>query len=66
MWDLPRPGIEPVSPALADRFFTAEPPGKPLEALFLSFSFERSYKRGFSQLSEARIEDCKLAECLFH
>ena len=26
MWDLPRPGIEPVSPALAGRFFTIEPP----------------------------------------
>ena len=29
MWDLPRPGIEPVSLALAGRFFTTEPPGKP-------------------------------------
>ena len=29
MWDLPRPGIEPVSPALTDEFFTTEPPGKP-------------------------------------
>ena len=27
--DLPDPGIEPVSPALAIRFFTTEPPGKP-------------------------------------
>ena len=30
--DLPDPGIEPVSlasPALADGFFTTEPPGKP-------------------------------------
>ena len=27
--DLPDPGIEPVSPAFADRFFTTEPPGKP-------------------------------------
>ena len=26
--DLPNLGIEPVSPALADRFFTTEPPGK--------------------------------------
>ena len=25
---LPDPGIEPVAPALADRFFTTEPPGK--------------------------------------
>ena len=27
--DLPGPGIKPVSPALAGRFFTTEPPGKP-------------------------------------
>ena len=27
--DLPDPGIEPKSPALAGRFFTTEPPGKP-------------------------------------
>ena len=27
--DLPNPGIEPASPALAGRFFTTEPPGKP-------------------------------------
>ena len=26
--DLPVPGIEPMSPALAGRFSTAEPPGK--------------------------------------
>ena len=29
MWDLPRPGHEPVSPALAGRFSTTAPPGKP-------------------------------------
>jgi len=29
MWDLLGPGIEPMSPALAGRFFTTEPPGKP-------------------------------------
>ena len=30
MWDLSRPGLEPVSPALAGRFSTTAPPGKPL------------------------------------
>ena len=30
MWDLPRPGLEPVSPALAGRLPTTAPPGKPL------------------------------------
>ena len=29
MWDLPRPGPEPVSPALAGRPSTTAPPGKP-------------------------------------
>ena len=29
MWDLPGPGLNPVSPALADRFLTTAPPGKP-------------------------------------
>ena len=28
-WDLPRPGLEPVSLALAGRFSTTAPPGKP-------------------------------------
>ena len=28
MWDLPVPGIEPMSPALAGEFFATEPPGK--------------------------------------
>ena len=34
MWDLPRPGREPVSPALAGRFSTTAPPGKPLYLIF--------------------------------
>ena len=29
MYGLPGPGIKPVSPVLAGRFFTTEPPGKP-------------------------------------
>ena len=31
MWDLPRPGFEPMSPALAGRFSTTAPAGKPSE-----------------------------------
>ena len=30
MWDPPRPGLEPMSPALAGRLSTTAPPGKPL------------------------------------
>ena len=29
MWDLPGPGLKPVSPALAGRLSTTAPPGKP-------------------------------------
>ena len=35
MWDLPRPGPEPVSPALADRLSTTAPPGKPQDLFIL-------------------------------
>ena len=31
---LPNPGIEPIPLALADRFFTPEPPGKTLHASY--------------------------------
>ena len=31
--DLPNPGIEPESPALAGRFFTTKPPGSPFVLL---------------------------------
>ena len=34
MWDLPRPGLEPVSPALAGIFLTTAPPGKPPHNIF--------------------------------
>ena len=33
MWDLPRPGLEPVSPALTGGFLTTAPPGKPYRIL---------------------------------
>ena len=35
MWDPPRPGLEPVSPALAGRFSTTAPPGKPHVLLYI-------------------------------
>ena len=34
MWDLPGPGIEPVSPALAGGFLTTESPQKPKKLKF--------------------------------
>ena len=41
--DLPRPGLEPASPALAGRFSTTAPPGKP--KVFLTMS---TYQRNIS------------------
>ena len=37
MWDLPRPGLEPVSPALEGRFSTTAPPGKPKGNILVQF-----------------------------
>ena len=34
MWDPPRPGLEPASSALAGRFSTTAPPGKPYLIVF--------------------------------
>ena len=39
MWDLPRPGLDPMSPALAGGFLTTEPPGKPQTSSSDSFNF---------------------------
>ena len=47
MWDLPRPGLEPVSPALAGRFSTTAPPGKP--HIFLYTTFLSSFNFYFNQ-----------------
>ena len=39
MWDLPRSGIEPVSPALAGKLFTTEPPWKPSDTFIMTENF---------------------------
>ena len=38
MWDLPGPGLEPMSPALAGGLLTTAPPGKPPHIAYLSLS----------------------------
>ena len=41
MWDLPGPGLEPMSPALAGRFLTTVSPGSPyLTASFIVTIFQ--------------------------
>ena len=49
MWDLPGPGIEPVSPSLAGGFLTTAPPGKSLPLYFKS-------ELGSSSLQPGSIE----------
>ena len=60
MWDLPRPGLEPVFLALAGRFLTTAPQGKPLFwflffdivlllCFFLVFTMPRSLRDLVSQ-----------------
>ena len=44
MWDLSGPGIEPVSSALADGFFTTEPPGMPQIFFFFFLKKTPSWK----------------------
>ena len=39
MQDLPRPGIEPVFPALAGGFLTTAPPGKSLKNITMFIFF---------------------------
>ena len=57
MWDLPRPGIEPMSPALVGGFFTTEPPGKPRTNAFLPniYSVQRTQPLG-CRASQQRAE----------
>ena len=43
MWDLPRPGLEPVSPALAGGLSTTAPPGKPSCFFLINTIFNNCY-----------------------
>ena len=49
MWDLPRPGLEPMSPALAGRFSTTAPPGKPHDFLNIKYYTGKCYWISFCQ-----------------
>ena len=50
MWDLPGPGLEPVSPALAGGFLTTAPPGKSY------LSFDISYPGGHEVVSHCGFD----------
>ena len=44
--DLRNPGVEPKSPALAGRFFTTEPPGKPIIIAYLDQNHDLGQNAG--------------------
>ena len=46
MWNLPRPGIDPVPPALTGRFLTTAPPGKSTHDSFEISLHLADYTRG--------------------
>ena len=45
MWDHPGPALKPVSPALAGRFLTTAPPGKPMDNFYLYFKIHIRKKK---------------------
>ena len=57
MWNLPRPGIEPMSPALAGRFFFTVPPGKPplLEIITAIESMGKNLRMDTSDLNNTEL-----------
>ena len=55
MWDLPRPGLEPVSPALAGRFSTTAPPGVPSDFILFYIHMYLFFFKFFSHLGYYRI-----------
>ena len=60
--DLPNPGIEPTSPAsptLAGRFFTTEPPGKPLQNSLTSHAIGQSenWQKRYYAMAKHRDSD---------
>ena len=52
MWDLPRPGLKPVSPASAGRLSTTVPPGKPHHFHSYSFFFLSTPHTGLFQVHD--------------
>ena len=58
-WDLPRPGLEPVSPALAGRFSTTAPPGKsPTHLLLITLNIFDYWTSGWQRVDSSRKQAC--------
>ena len=66
MWELPGPGLEPVSPALAGEFLTTAPLRKPMLYVFVwsyispqrtgILEINNNYKWGVTMLEEVGLE----------
>ena len=55
MWDLPGPRINPMSPALAGKFFTTEPPGKsPFYLIFTTILWSGNFSHLFREKTEGQ------------
>ena len=63
MWDLPRPGLEPMSPALAGGFLITVPPGKPSN-VFMKFSIISIAIQAF--LSFFSFQSFKVSQSTMH
>ena len=61
MWDLPGPGLEPMSPALADGFLTAAPPGKPCSFLYAILT-----KLGLPAVLDVLNAEFSCTNCFLH
>ena len=57
MWDPPRPGLEPVSPALAGRLSTTVPPGKPKSLLTWLPIYYKGYNSGIVRRRDALCQE---------
>ena len=60
MWDLPRPGLEPMSPALAGGFLSTVPPGKPNPLLL----FPQIIHLREGQHRKGRMREAQKTSCL--
>ena len=66
MWDLPRPGLELVSPALAGRFLTTAPPGKPPRSdFYMSFYLSKMVKKKKRKEQGNEIHSESVCNCNF-
>ena len=63
MWDPPRPGLEPVSPALAGRLPTTAPPGRPCPLYLSDNCRSRLTSEGIHKLPDTRqsVFGCQLS-----